>query len=65
MIKKDNIVFFDKERILCECFVNGFYDKYMWKEVKCLFRRKFDKIDFYYLWDEMILFSEEEEFELI
>lgn len=63
VIKKDNTVFPDKERTLCERFVNGLHDKYMRKEAKRLFRRKFDKIDFYHLRDEMILLSEEEEFE--
>lgn len=61
VIKKDNTVFPDKEKTLCERFVNGLHDKYMRKEAKRLFRRKFDKIDFYHLRDEMILLSEEEE----
>lgn len=44
---------------MCEKFVNGLCDLFLRKEVKKLFRIKF--IEFYIFWDEIIVFSEEEE----
>lgn len=45
--------------MLCEKFVNGLWDLLLRKEVKKLLCNEF--IDFYKFWDEIILFSEEEE----
>lgn len=61
MIKKGIIVLPDKERTLCERFINGLYDLNMRTEAEHLYPRKFNKTLFFHLHNEIILLSEVEE----
>lgn len=58
--KKDSAIFQNRDKTLCEHFVNNLYDSAIRKEMK-KFLRRLPVLDFFTLRDEAILFSEEEE----